>query len=142
MPKFSGHNRERPMHFLRDFERYISAIDVNTNDFTNGNNFRERNFAVNTHRNNYGTSVNRALQNENYDYNREGVLVAKIIEILLIYFQILRFAVRDVTLFLKVILALTRRAIIISAILTLEITVKGRTIVDSSRMACITAKKM
>ena len=33
MPKFSGHKRERPMRFLRDFERYISAIDISTNDF-------------------------------------------------------------------------------------------------------------
>ena len=33
MPKFSGHKRDRPMRFLRDFERYISAIDINTNDF-------------------------------------------------------------------------------------------------------------
>ena len=33
MPKFSGLKRERPMRFLRDFERYISAIDISTNDF-------------------------------------------------------------------------------------------------------------
>ena len=33
MPKFSGHKRERPMRFLKDFERYISAIDISTNDF-------------------------------------------------------------------------------------------------------------
>ena len=33
MPKFSGHKRERPMRFLRDFERYISVIDISTNDF-------------------------------------------------------------------------------------------------------------
>ena len=33
MPKFSGHKRERPMRFLKDFERYITAIDINTNDF-------------------------------------------------------------------------------------------------------------
>ena len=33
MPKFSGHKRERPMRFLKDFECYISAIDINTNDF-------------------------------------------------------------------------------------------------------------
>ena len=33
MPKFSGHKRERPMRFLKDFERYISAIDINTKDF-------------------------------------------------------------------------------------------------------------
>ena len=33
MPKFSGHKRDRPMRFLRDFKRYISAIDINTNDF-------------------------------------------------------------------------------------------------------------
>ena len=33
MPKFSGHKRERPMRFLKDFERYISAIGISTNDF-------------------------------------------------------------------------------------------------------------
>ena len=33
MPKFSGHKRERPMRFLKDFERYISAIDISTYDF-------------------------------------------------------------------------------------------------------------
>ena len=33
MPKFSGHKSEKPMRFLRDFERYISAIDISTNDF-------------------------------------------------------------------------------------------------------------
>ena len=33
MPKFSGHERERPTRFLKDFERYISAIDISTNDF-------------------------------------------------------------------------------------------------------------
>ena len=33
MPKFSGHKRERPLQFLKDFERYISAIDISTNDF-------------------------------------------------------------------------------------------------------------
>ena len=33
MPKFSGHKRERPMRFLKDFERYISATDINTDDF-------------------------------------------------------------------------------------------------------------
>ena len=33
MAKFSGHKRESPMPFLRDFERYISAIDIRTNDF-------------------------------------------------------------------------------------------------------------
>ena len=33
MAKFSGHKRERSMRFLREFERYISAIDMNTNDF-------------------------------------------------------------------------------------------------------------
>ena len=33
MPKFSGHKRERPMRFLKDFERYISAKDISTNDF-------------------------------------------------------------------------------------------------------------
>ena len=33
MPKFSGHKRERPMRFLKNFERYISAIDISTNDF-------------------------------------------------------------------------------------------------------------
>ena len=32
MPKFSGHKRERPMRFLKDFERYINAIDLSTND--------------------------------------------------------------------------------------------------------------
>ena len=30
LPKFSGHKRERPMRFLRDFERYINAIDIST----------------------------------------------------------------------------------------------------------------
>ena len=29
MPKFSGHRREQPMRFSKDFERYISAIDIN-----------------------------------------------------------------------------------------------------------------
>ena len=33
LPKFSGHKRERPMRFLKDFERYINAIDISTNDF-------------------------------------------------------------------------------------------------------------
>ena len=33
MPKFSGYKRERPMRFLRDFERYINATDIRTNDF-------------------------------------------------------------------------------------------------------------
>ena len=33
MPKFPGHERQRPMRFLRDFERYISAIDTNSTDF-------------------------------------------------------------------------------------------------------------
>ena len=33
MPSFSGHRRERPMRFLKDFERYISATDINTDDF-------------------------------------------------------------------------------------------------------------
>ena len=33
MPKFSGHKRERLMKFLTDFERYISAIDINTDNF-------------------------------------------------------------------------------------------------------------
>ena len=34
MPKFSGHKRERPMRFFKGFVRYISAIDISTNDFT------------------------------------------------------------------------------------------------------------
>ena len=33
MPEFSGHRRERPMRFLKDFERYISAIDITANDY-------------------------------------------------------------------------------------------------------------
>ena len=33
MLKFSDHKRERPMRFLRDFERYIIAIDISTNYF-------------------------------------------------------------------------------------------------------------
>ena len=33
MPKLSGHKRERPMRFLKDSERYISAIDIRTSDF-------------------------------------------------------------------------------------------------------------
>ena len=33
LPRFSGHMRKRPMQFLREFERYISAIYVNSSDF-------------------------------------------------------------------------------------------------------------
>ena len=33
MPKFSGRKRDRPMRFLKDFDCYISAIDISTNDF-------------------------------------------------------------------------------------------------------------
>ena len=33
MPKFSAHKRERPMRFSRDFERYISDIDINSSYF-------------------------------------------------------------------------------------------------------------
>ena len=33
MPKFSGHKLESLMRFLKDFEHYISAIDISTNDF-------------------------------------------------------------------------------------------------------------
>ena len=33
MPRFSGHKGERPMRFLKDFECYISATDMNTDDF-------------------------------------------------------------------------------------------------------------
>ena len=33
MPKFSDHKRERIMRFSKDFVRYISAVDISTNDF-------------------------------------------------------------------------------------------------------------
>ena len=33
MSRISGNKPERPMRFLKDFERYIAAIDINTDDF-------------------------------------------------------------------------------------------------------------